>query len=171
MIIKLHKMVAIGIDPGIESTGIGIVELNKNKLNLIHYELISTSSKDKKEFRLRKIYDNLTQILANYKIDFASVEKLFFAKNVKTAITVAEVRGIILLALEQNKIPIYEYTPLQVKQGLVGYGRGTKKQVQELIKIILNIDEVIKQDDIADGIALAIVLLNSYKTLLKIKDA
>lgn len=171
MIIKSHKMIAIGIDPGIESTGIGIVELNKNKLNLIHYELISTSSKEKKEFRLRKIYDNLTRILANYKIDFASVEKLFFSKNVKTAITVAEVRGIILLALEQNKIPIFEYTPLQVKQGLVGYGRGTKKQVQELIKIILNIDKIIKQDDIADGIALAIVHLNSCKTLIKIKDA
>lgn len=164
-------MIAIGIDPGIESTGVGIVELKENKLKLIHHELISTSSKEKKEFRLRKIYDNLTQILTNHKVDFASVEKLFFAKNVKTAITVAEVRGIILLALEQNKIPIYEYTPLQVKQGLVGYGRGTKKQVQELIKIILNTDEIIRQDDVADGIALAILQLNSYKTLSKIKDA
>jgi crossover junction endodeoxyribonuclease RuvC len=163
-------MIVIGIDPGIEKTGIGIVELNNTKLNLIHKELIYTSSKEKTEVRLEKIYNRLSEILNNFKIDNASVEKLFFSKNVKTAITVAEVRGIIILALQQKKIPIYEYTPLQIKQGLIGYGRGTKKQIQELIKIILKSDEIEKQDDIADGIALAIVHLNSYKTLSKIKD-
>jgi len=164
-------MTAIGIDPGIEKTGIGIVQLNNNKLELIHKELINTSSKINFEIRLEDIYNKLIKILNNYKVDFASVEKLFFAKNVKTAINVAEARGVIILALQQNKIPIYEYTPLQVKQGLIGYGRGTKRQVQELIKIILETDEIVKHDDVADGIALAIVHLNSYKTLSKIRDA
>lgn len=164
-------MTAIGIDPGIEKTGIGIVQLNNNKLKLIHKELIYTSSKINFEIRLEDIYNKLIKILNNYKVDFASVEKLFFAKNVKTAINVAEARGVIILALQQNKIPIYEYTPLQVKQGLIGYGRGTKRQVQELIKIILETDEIVKHDDVADGIALAIVHLNSYKTLSKIRDA
>ncbi len=164
-------MTAIGIDPGIEKTGIGIVQLNNNKLELIHKELINTSSKINFEIRLEDIYNKLIKILNNYKVDFASVEKLFFAKNVKTAINVAEARGVIILALQQKKIPIYEYTPLQVKQGLIGYGRGTKRQVQELIKIILETDEIVKHDDVADGIALAIVHLNSYKTLSKIRDA
>ena len=163
-------MTVIGIDPGIEKTGIGIVQLNDNKLSLIHKELIYTSSKEKFEIRLEKIYNKLFGILSSYELDYASVEKLFFSKNVKTAITVAEVRGIIILALQQKKIPIYEYTPLQIKQGLIGYGRGTKRQIQELIKIILKSDEIEKQDDIADGIALAILHLNSYKTLSKIKD-
>ena len=163
-------MTVIGIDPGIEKTGIGIVQLNDNKLSLIHKELIYTSSKEKFEIRLEKIYNKLFGILSSYELDYASVEKLFFSKNVKTAITVAEVRGIIILALQQFKIPIYEYTPLQIKQGLIGYGRGTKRQVQELIKIILNSDEIEKRDDVADGIALAIVHINTHKTLSKIKD-
>lgn len=163
-------MTVIGIDPGIEKTGVGIVQLSNNKLNLIHKELIYTSSKEKFEIRLEKIYNKLSRILSNFEIDYASVEKLFFSKNVKTAISVAEVRGIIILALQQFKIPIYEYTPLQIKQGLIGYGRGTKRQVQELIKIILNSDEIEKRDDVADGIALAIVHINTHKTLSKIKD-
>ena len=166
----LHKMTVIGIDPGIEKTGVGIVQLNNNELNLIHKELIYTSSKEKFEIRLENIYNKLSEILSNFKIDYASVEKLFFSKNVKTAINIAEVRGIIILALQQFKIPIHEYTPLQVKQGLIGYGRGTKKQIQELIRIILKSDKIEKRDDVADGIALAIVHLNSYKTLSKIKD-
>lgn len=163
-------MITIGIDPGIERTGVGIVEYRENKYNLIFNKLIKSSSKEKHEARLRKIFDELVDILNEYKVDYASVEKLFFAKNVKTAFAVAEVRGIILLALEMHKIPIYEYTPLQVKQGLTGYGRGAKNQVQELVKIILNLKEIPKPDDVADGIALAILHSNMQKTMLLMKE-
>jgi crossover junction endodeoxyribonuclease RuvC len=162
-------MIAIGIDPGIERTGIGIVESKTNKLELLHQELILTSSINKDPFRLNEIFEKVSLIIKNYKIDFAVIEKLFFAKNVKTAFRVSEVRGVILLALEKFNLPIYEYTPLQIKQGLIGYGRGTKQQIQELVKLILCLDEYPKSDDVADGIACAIVGLNSYRTISRIK--
>lgn len=162
-------MIVIGIDPGIEKTGIGIVELKNQNFNLVLHQLIRTSSKDSNGSRIKKIYDDLSAILKNNKIDSASIEKLFFSKNVKTAMIVSEVRGIILLALAQNNIPINEYTPLQLKQGLVGYGRGEKRQVQEVVKLILNIKDMNLQDDVADGIALAILHLNISKTMSKIK--
>jgi crossover junction endodeoxyribonuclease RuvC len=161
-------MLVIGVDPGIERTGVGIVESTNGKLKLIHQKLIKTSSAKPQAERLSEIYDELNSIIKEYAIEFASVEKLFFAKNVKTAMTVSEARGIIILALFKNKIPIYEYTPLQVKQALIGYGRGTKDQIQELVKIILNLQEIPKPDDVADGIALAITHINTYKLLSKI---
>ena len=159
-----------GIDPGIERTGIGIIEYKNSSYKLIFHKLIKTSSKIAHQNRIRIIFDELCLILDKYEIDSASIEKLFFAKNVKTAMTIAEVRGIIFLALEQNNIPIYEYTPLQVKQALTGYGRGTKKQIQELVKIVLKLEEIPKPDDVADGLALAITHMNTIKTLSKIKD-
>jgi crossover junction endodeoxyribonuclease RuvC len=162
-------MIAIGIDPGIEKTGIGIVESSSNKLALLHHELILTSNKNNDSFRLNEIFEKVCGIIKNYKIDFAAIEKLFFAKNVKTAFRVSEVRGVILLALEKCNLPVYEFTPLQVKQGLTGYGRGTKNQIQELVKIILKLDAAPKQDDVADGIACAIVGLNTHKTVCRIK--
>jgi crossover junction endodeoxyribonuclease RuvC len=161
-------MFVIGIDPGIEKTGVGIVESLNGKLKLVYHKLIKTSSSKPQAERLNEIFDQLNSILAEYKVSFASVEKLFFAKNVKTAMTVAEARGVALLAIQRNNVPIYEYTPLQVKQALIGYGRGTKDQVQQLVKIILNLSEIPKPDDVADGIALAITHINTYKTLSRI---
>jgi crossover junction endodeoxyribonuclease RuvC len=163
-------MIVIGVDPGIESTGIGVVEEKNGRSNLVYCKLIKTNSKDNHSFRLNEIFDQLSAIILEYKPDSASVEKLFFAKNVKTALMVSQARGVILLALEKLKIPIYEYTPLQVKQALIGYGRGTKGQIQELVKIILKLPEIPKPDDVADGIALAITHINTFKTLSKIKN-
>jgi crossover junction endodeoxyribonuclease RuvC len=163
-------MITIGIDPGIELTGVGIVEKNETGLKLIFKELIKTSRNDTTGLRLRAIYERLIGILGKFEIDHAAVEKLFFAKNVKTALTVSEVRGVILLAISEYDIPIYEYTPLQVKQALVGYGRGKKLQVQEMVKLILKLDEIPQPDDVADGIALAITHINTYRTLSRIKD-
>jgi len=162
-------MIVIGIDPGIERTGIGIVKKESNKYDLIFNKLIKTSSKDSYYFRLNKIFNDFSEILSSFKIDQASIEKIFFAKNVKTAMSVSEVRGILLLALTMNNIPIFEYTPLQIKQSLVGYGNATKDQVKKLIQIILKLDKIPESDDIADGIALAIIHLNISKTFSKIR--
>jgi crossover junction endodeoxyribonuclease RuvC len=162
-------MLVIGIDPGIEKIGIGIVSYTNRKLNLEFQRLISTSSKLTTAKRLEIIYKELNKILDEFKIDFASVEKLFFAKNIKTALTVSEARGVIILALQQRNIPVYEYTPLQVKQAIIGYGRALKNQIKEFVCIILGLKEKIKIDDVADGIALAIVHINTYKTISKIK--
>lgn len=163
-------MITIGIDPGIERIGIGIVENNKGRLKLLDSVLIKTSNKLTTARRLAQIHGELTTLLDLYPIDDASVEQLFFAKNVKTAMVVAQARGVILLALEQRGLPIHEYTPLQVKQALIGYGRADKKQIQQLVKIILKLDELPKQDDVADGIAIAITHINTYKTLSKIRQ-
>ncbi len=162
-------MITIGIDPGIEKTGIGIIEKNSNILNLLYYKLIKTSSKESQSDRLNEIHVKLTAILKKFKIDSASVEKLYFSKNIKTALTVSEARGVILLTLRQNNIPVYEYTPLQVKQALIGYGRAGKSQMQNFIRLLLNLKETPKPDDVADGIALAIIHMNYYKTLSKVK--
>jgi len=162
-------MTVIGIDPGIERTGIGIIEEKNNKLFLIYNKLIKTSPKDTQSQRLYHLYNELDKIINSYKIDFASVEKIFFTKNIKTAMNVSEARGVILLVLGKNSIPVYEYTPLQVKQSLVGYGNASKNQIQQFVKIMLNLKDLPKQDDIADGIALAIIHINTYKTLSKIR--
>lgn len=156
-------MQTLGIDPGLERVGVGIVESNNGKSRLIFSQLIKTDSKLQVPERLRIIYDEIGRITDLFKVDSASIEELFFAKNVKTAMVVSEARGVILLALQLKGIPIYEYTPLQVKQALTGYGSGTKEQVQSLVKIILNLDEIPKQDDVADGIALAITHIHSSK--------
>lgn len=162
-------MTVIGIDPGLERIGIGIIKKEKNIYNLIYSKLIKTSSKDSYYFRLNKIYNDFSNILSNNQIDQAAIEKIFFAKNVKTAMSVSEVRGILLLACTIHNIPIFEYTPLQIKQSLAGYGNATKDQVKKLIQIILKLDKVPESDDVSDGLALAIVHLNITKTLSKIK--
>jgi crossover junction endodeoxyribonuclease RuvC len=162
-------MVTIGIDPGIERVGIGIVSSNNKKMTLEYQKLIKTSSKLSISKRLRIIHEELNGILDKYRVDHASVEKLFFAKNIKTALTVSEARGVILLTLEQRNIPVFEYTPLQLKQAIIGYGRAVKNQIQEFVVTMLGLKEKIKLDDVADGIALAIVHLNTFKTISKIK--
>lgn len=158
-------MKVIGIDPGIERTGVGVVENSDGKSKLIFSELIKTDAKLKTAERLGIIFETLGRITDLYSPDYASIEKLFFAKNVKTAMVVSEARGVILLTLQLRNIPIFEYTPLQVKQALTGYGSGTKDQVHSLVKIILNLKELSKQDDVSDGIALAITHIHNSKTL------
>lgn len=162
-------MLTIGIDPGLERIGVGIVEHGGSKLRLEFDKLIRTSPKLSTPERLLIISEELSSILSQYKFDYASVEKLFFARNVTNALLVSEARGVILLELQKRGIPIYEYTPLQVKQALIGYGRGTKEQIQSLVKIILKLDKAQEQDDVADAIALAITHINTNKTMQKLK--
>lgn len=161
-------MITVGIDPGIERIGVGFVESNNGKIKLHHHELIKTPSKLTTAQRLALLYEELTLCLEKHKADNAAVEELFFARNTTTAITVAQARGVILLALQKAGLPIYEYTPLQVKQSLLGYGRADKKQIQYMIKMMLG-ESAPKQDDVADAVAIAITHINMSRLNEKLK--
>ena len=146
----------IGIDPGTGILGFGVIEIIKGKPQLVDGGVIRTPVKEDDAVRLQTIYDELTDIIAEAKPDEMAVEKLFFAQNVTTAMTVAQARGVVLLTAMQAKLKIAEYTPLQIKQALTGYGRADKKQIQEMVRVILNLKDVPKPDDCADAIACAI---------------
>jgi crossover junction endodeoxyribonuclease RuvC len=146
----------IGIDPGTGILGFGIIEADKNKSQIVDAGVIRTPVHEDDAIRLETIYDELTDIIASTKPEVMSVEKLFFAQNVTTAMTVAQARGVVLLTGRQAGLEIYEYTPLQIKQALTGYGRADKKQIQEMVKVILKLKVVPKPDDCADALAAAI---------------
>lgn len=149
-------MIIFGIDPGLAISGYGVLRYIGNKFEVIDYGAVTTESCEEFPKRLKKIYDCYTKLFNTYKPDAVAIEELFYNKNVKTAIAIAEARGVHLLAAENNSIPLYEYTPLQIKQGIVGYGRAEKKQVQEMVRVILHLESVPKPDDVADGLAAAI---------------
>ncbi|RDY20443.1 crossover junction endodeoxyribonuclease RuvC [Criibacterium bergeronii] len=153
-------MIVLGIDPGIAIVGYGLIDYDGNTFRTISYGAITTPAHASLSTRLKTIYDDLTSIITSYKIDCVAIEELFFNKNVKTALDVAQARGVIVVACMNNNIPLYEYTPLQVKQGVVGYGRAVKSQIQEMVKIMLNLPKVPKPDDVADGLAIAICHCN-----------
>lgn len=146
----------IGIDPGYAIVGFGVVDYDRHSFKVVGYGAITTASGTNFNERLVEVYNDLCIVLDKYKPDCLSIEKLFFQTNQKTAIDVAEARGVILLAAAQRKIPIGEYTPLQIKQSVVGYGKAEKKQVQEMTKSILKLCEIPKPDDTADALAIAI---------------
>ncbi len=149
-------MVILGIDPGYAIVGWGIVRYESNHFKTLDYGAVTTPAGMHFSDRLEKIFDGIDYLLDTYKPDAMSIEKLFFNTNQKTAIDVAQARGVILLAAKKAGVDIFEYTPLQVKQSVVGYGRAEKKQVQEMTRIILNLNAVPKPDDTADALALAI---------------
>lgn len=150
-------MKILGIDPGTGILGFGVIEVNgPGKAKLIDAGVIRTPVKQADSIRLKTIYDELSEIIKSTKPDVMSVEKLFFAQNVTTAMTVSQARGVVLLCGEQNSLTLFEYTPLQIKQAVTGYGRADKKQVQEMVRVILNLPEVPKPDDCADALAAAI---------------
>ncbi len=149
-------MIILGIDPGIAIVGWGVIEFSGNKLRPIAYGAITTPAHTPITRRLSSIYDELSAIIDKYKPDAMSVEELFFNTNVKTAITVAHARGIVLLCAAQKGVPDFEYTPLQAKQALTGYGRADKAQMQNMVKIMLGLNAVPKPDDVADALAIAI---------------
>ena len=149
-------MVIFGIDPGYAIVGCGIVRYERNNFSLMGYGAVTTHKDKPFNERLVKIYDDITELLEKFKPDAVSIERLYFNTNQKTAIDVAQARGVIVLAVEKAGIPIYEYTPLQVKQSIVGYGRAEKQQVQEMTRMFLHLDKVPKPDDAADALALAI---------------
>lgn len=146
----------LGIDPGTGILGFGVVEVKGTKLTLIDAGVITTPAHTPHDERLEDIFDSLTEIIEAAKPDAYSVEKLFFTKNITTAMSVAEARGVALLVARQHKVPIYEYTPPQIKQTITGYGKADKKQVQEMVRLQLGLKEVPKPDDCADAIAAAI---------------
>lgn len=149
-------MVILGIDPGYAIVGWGVLEYAWNKFKVVDFGAVLTQAKTPFPLRLQQIYTELGQILQKYKPEAVSMEKLFYNNNAKTVIDVAQARGVITLAVQQAGVPLYEYTPLQLKQSVVGYGRAEKKQVQEMTRIILGLDKVPKPDDTADALAIAI---------------
>jgi len=149
-------MRAMGIDPGTAICGFGVVDSVQGRLRPVTYGTIQTTPDHTDAERLVTIYNGLHQLYDKYKPDFIGVEQLFFNRNVTTAITVGQARGIILLTAQQAGIPIFEFTPLQVKQGVTGYGRATKEQVIDMTMRLLGIREKIKPDDAADALAMAI---------------
>lgn len=146
----------LGIDPGYAIVGYGIVDYQKNRFNVVGYGAITTKAKTPFEDRLSVIYEDMLEILKKYKPDRLSIEKLYFNTNSTTAIDVAQARGVIVLAAKQMGVKINEYTPLQVKQAVTGYGRAEKHQIMEMVKNLLCLKTVPKPDDTADALAVAI---------------
>lgn len=154
----------LGIDPGTGLLGFGIIEASKNgKAQLVDAGVIRTPIKEDDAVRLQTIFEELTDIIVQSKPQQMAVEKLYFAQNVTTAMTVAQARGVALLAGQLAGLEIAEYTPLQIKQALTGYGRADKKQMQEMVRVILGLKEVPKPDDCADALATAITHSMSSK--------
>lgn len=147
----------LGIDPGFDRTGIGIVDHTGGKMAWVWHGCIQTSPKDSFSVRLQQVRDGLKQVFERAKPDVAVVERLFFQKNVKTAMDVSMARGVIVLAIADANVSLIELTPNQVKQGIAGYGAADKKQVQEMVQRLLKLKEIPKPDDAADALALAIV--------------
>ena len=158
----------LGIDPGYAITGYSIIDYIGNKFKLIESGAVTTAAGVAFPTRLTRIYDEISMIIDEYKPDAISVEELFFNQNVKTAINVAQARGIVLVAGCKKNIDTYEYTPLQVKQAVAGYGRADKIQVQKMVKTILNVEKLPKLDDITDSMAVAICHAHSSKFAKKL---
>ena len=146
----------IGIDPGYAIVGYGVLEYENNKFKVIDYGAVLTTPKNTMPERLKIVYDSLYSIFSKYKPDAIAFEELFFNQNVKTAIAVGQARGVSILAAQNLGISVFEYTPLQVKQAVVGYGRADKKQVQQMVKTVLSLKSIPKPDDTADALAVAI---------------
>ena len=153
---KKNNKIILGLDPGIADTGFGVISVDNNKLNCLDFGSIKTSSKDDFLDRLEKLDNELQKIIDKYKPEIVCVEKLFFNNNAKTALIVGQARGVIMLKIKKNKIKLVELTPLQIKQGISCFGRADKNQVKKMVKLVLNLKEVLKSDDAADALAAAI---------------
>jgi crossover junction endodeoxyribonuclease RuvC len=146
----------LGIDPGTGILGFGVIDVAKGQLKLVDAGVIKTPVHQADSDRLETIFNELTEIIDQSKPTVMAVEKLFFAKNVTTAMSVSQARGVVLLLGKQHKMELYEYTPMQIKQGLTGYGKATKAQIQEMVRTVLKLKTVPKPDDAADALACAI---------------
>lgn len=156
-------MIILGIDPGIGRTGWGVITKTSDGVSLNGYGCIQTESDLTASTRLLFIFREMNRLIEEYKPDIAALEKLFFNTNVTTAIGVGQARGVVMLALARIGIPIEEYTPLQVKQAVAGYGKATKEQVQRMVKMLLRLTSIPKPDDAADALAAAMTLSASLK--------
>ena len=164
-------MIILGIDPGLAIMGYGIIQYEGNRFKPLDYGAITTPSTMPTPIRLKTIYKELNEIIIKYNPEVIAIEELFFNNNAKTALLVGHARGVAVLSAANNDKDIFEYTPLQVKQGVVGYGRADKRQVQEMVKALLNLSKVPKPDDVADALAVAICHAHTgnFKDMFKIK--
>jgi crossover junction endodeoxyribonuclease RuvC len=153
----------LGIDPGTGILGFGVIDVTDNKSQLIDAGVIRTPAHEDDVVRLQTIYDELSDIIVQTKPAHMAVEKLFFARNVTTAMTVAQARGVVLLCGSQNGLQIAEYTPLQIKMAIAGYGRAEKKQIQEMVRVLLALPTIPQPDDCADALAAALTHAHSRK--------
>jgi crossover junction endodeoxyribonuclease RuvC len=155
---------ALGIDPGTATTGYGLVRLSQEgELVAVSFGILSTPKEATPSARLEMLYDQLKKILKQHKPDTAAVEKLFFARNVTTALAVGQARGVVMLCLQQAGVESFEYTPKEVKQAVAGYGNAEKRQVQEMVRALLQLDSIPRPDDAADALAIAITHLNTKR--------
>ena len=159
-------MVILGIDPGVATIGFGLIRAERGKNTLLQYGVITTPPGIPLSERLLQISRDMEQLLETFKPDEMAVEELFFSKNITTGIAVAHGRGVILLAAEKLGVPVFEYTPMQVKQSVVGYGKAEKKQVMLMTQRLLNMKEIPRPDDAADALALAICHSRAATSLL-----
>jgi crossover junction endodeoxyribonuclease RuvC len=156
-------MLILGIDPGIAITGWGLVSSESGALSLVEYGTVRTSQGTPLPERLQTIYSELGQVISSHQPTAVAVEKLFFSKNVRTAMTVGQARGVALLAVADGELPLHEYTPMEVKQSVCGYGKASKEQVQKLVQMLLGLDFIPQPDDAADAIAVAICHIHSSR--------
>ena len=151
----------LGIDPGVAIVGFGLIESERGAVRMLQYGAVNTSAGLPLATRLVQIEQDLTQLIQQFKPDEIAIEELFFSKNITTGIAVAHGRGVILCTAEKLGVPIYEYTPMQVKQAVTGYGKAVKKQVQEMTRVLLHLPAVPKPDDTADALAMAITFCHT----------
>lgn len=156
-------MLTLGIDPGMAATGFGLVKQEGDRLQLVNCGCIVTAANEPSQKRLVKIYNDMKKLISDYNPDVVAVERLYFGENSKTAMLVGQARGIILLAAAERKVPVTEYTPLEVKIAITGYGKADKKQIQQMVKNLLGLSDLPRPDDAADALAVAICHLHSYK--------
>ncbi len=159
-------MVILGLDPGIATVGFGLISLKDTEQTVIRFGVIRTAAGLPLSSRLSAIYEDVNSLIKQFRPDAVAVEELFFNTNLKTGISVAHGRGVLLLAAHENGIPVYEYTPLQVKQSVAGYGKADKKQVMEMVKRLLKLQKVPKPDDAADALAIALCHARAATSLL-----
>lgn len=167
----VDSMVILGIDPGLATVGYGVIDTVRDKHSLIQYGTIQTRAGQPMPQRLRSIYTSLQQLMDIYQPEDVAFEELFFSKNVTTGMAVSAARGAALVAVAQRTENIYEYTPMQVKQAVTGYGKAEKQQVQMMVRMLLNMKEIARPDDAADALAVAITHAHSLhaRHLYKIK--
>ncbi len=152
----MREKTILGIDPGFGIVGYGVLNIKGNAETIVDYGIIRTKTDEPLSKRLFFIYEKLCDLILTYKPDESAIEELYFFKNVTTAISVGEARGVIILALEKFNVKIYEYTPMEVKVAVTGYGKATKRQVQEMVRVILEMNEIPRPDDAADALAIAL---------------
>ncbi|MCM3701590.1 MULTISPECIES: crossover junction endodeoxyribonuclease RuvC [Paenibacillus] len=160
----------LGIDPGIAIVGFGFIDKQGSKLTPVQYGCIQTEAHTPEEERLLHVYEGMVQLIEKYKPDAVALEKLFFNRNVTTAMSVGQARGVLVLAAVQKGLPVSEYTPMQVKQAIVGYGKAEKRQVQEMTRMFLKLQAIPKPDDVADALAVAICHAHSYTLNSKLNE-